>query len=191
MAIPAAGNGFVVDWDSWGKPVTDQLNAMVPINASVKTSTTTVSNTVTETVLHTYTIGASVPKVGSWFKLWVSGTCDITGTPALTFRARLGGLTGTILGAVGITGAANTNRPWRAKVALCCLTTGAGGTWTSFFEEISMIAGSATPLIDNATGVPQNTTVSNDLVITVQWGTASASNTLRADIGIGLRVTDK
>jgi hypothetical protein len=152
---------------------------------TAKTSTTTVSNTITETVLHTLTIPAGFAQVGMAFNLIVWGTADITGTPTLTTRVRLGGLGGTSYAAIGVGGVVNTQRPFRIESELICVTTGASATWLGTLQQADRVDGSAgSTKLDVSTGTfIKDSTVSQDLVITAQWSVASVSNTLRADAG--------
>jgi hypothetical protein len=147
-------------------------------------TTSSVSNTASELALMTYTIPGGTPQAGDVFPFEMNGHCDITGTPTINFRLRIGGVTGTQLALVTFAAAANTGRPWSLWGRLRCVSTGGTGTWHGFLHHMSRIAGGAAPGIsavwqDNTlTAQTKDTTVNQDLVITAQWSVASASNTL-------------
>lgn len=144
----------------------------------------TVSNTTTETVLLTYTIPAGSVTAPDMFVIYASGHADITGTPTITFRVRIGGVAGPGLGTIAYTAAANTGRPWQIQADVRCVSTGVSGTWHGYIFHSSRIAGGASPgisaVFDDCTvaAITRDTTVNQDLVLTAQWSVASASNTV-------------
>lgn len=147
----------------------------------------TVSNKTTETIIATYTIPANSAEANDVFEFECSGTCDMTSTPTITFRLRIGGTSGTAVATISYTTAANTQRPWWIRGYLQCVSTGSGGTWHGFMTHGGRIAGGASPGIsavwDDCTVNPtaKDTTANQDMVVTVQWGTASASNTVHTN----------
>lgn len=153
-----------------------------------KTSTTTISASVTETVLHTYTIAASEAAVGSVYQIVAIGTTDnsATGT-TITFRLRLGGLTGTVIDtyAISTPASSQTNKAFRVEGELIVITTGSSGSVRGALQVASTAPSATFPGIDAPAAVigSINTTVSNDLVITATWGANTAGNVLRADSG--------
>lgn len=166
-----APSGHVVTATEFGPVVTSATNASV-------------SNTTSELAIMTYTIPANSVSAGDVFPFEMNGHCDITGTPTISFRIRIGGVAGTQLALVTFTAAANTGRPWSLWGRLRCVSTGVSGTWHGFLNHLSRIAGGASPgnaapFQDNTlTAQTKDTTVNEDLVITAQWSVASASNTL-------------
>jgi hypothetical protein len=150
-------------------------------------TSTTVANTAAETVIATLTIPAADAVAGAVYRVKAWGVASVTGTPTLTLRSRLGGVAGTALGSSGARTASSgvTNRAWHVTVDLTCLTTGATGTWFASqitYEAVTLAASPpfASPglILDGTTSVTVDTTISEDLVLTATWGTASASNTL-------------
>jgi hypothetical protein len=150
-------------------------------------TSTTVANTASETVIALMTIPAADAVAGAVYRIKAWGVASVTGTPTLTLRSRLGGVAGTALGSSGARTASSgvSNRAWQVTVDLTCLTTGASGTWFASqitFEAVTLAASPpfASPglILDGTSAVTVDTTVSEDLVVTATWGTASASNTL-------------
>ncbi len=150
-------------------------------------TSTTVANTASETVIAALTIPAGDAVAGAVYRIKAWGVASVTGTPTLTLRSRLGGVAGTALGSSGARTASSgvSNRSWQVTVDLTCLTTGASGTWFASHITYEAVTLSASPpfaspglILDGTSSVTVDSTVSEDLVITATWGTASASNTL-------------
>lgn len=150
-------------------------------------TSTTVANTASETVVATLTIPAGDAVVGAVYRIKAWGTASVTGTPTLTLRSRLGGVAGAALGSSGARTASSgvTNRSWQVTVDLTCLTTGGSGTWFASqitYEAVSLAASPpfASPglILDGTTSVTADSTVSEDFVLTATWSAASTSNTL-------------
>jgi hypothetical protein len=170
------------------------LNGTIPLSGAGKTSTTTVSNTTTETVLHSFTIPGSDASAGSVYRIAAMGTMDwTTGSPTVTFRVRLGGIAGTVIATcvVACTASASTAAPaWSVEGDIVCVTTGGTGTWRGMIKALGgIVSGGFTAAANPATAgapsaaVTQSTTATNDLVVTAQWSAASATNTVRCDTG--------
>lgn len=175
------------------------LNGTVPVGAAGKTSTTTVSNTTTETVLHAFTIAGSDASAGSVYAIKATGTMDwTTGSPTVTFRVRMGGVSGATIASCTIAcpSSASTAAPaWAVDGDAVCITTGSSGTWRGTIKALGgIVSGGFTAAANPATaGAPssaitQSTTSTNDLVITAQWSAANASNTVRCDTGHAQRL---
>jgi hypothetical protein len=112
------------------------------------------------------------------------GVASSTGTPNFTMTARLGGVSGTSLNVIGpsATGAAISGRPWRADIYLRCVSTGGSASWSpmmTVFHNLTTAAqtGNNIQIPNSAANVTVDSTVSQALVLTWTWGTASASNT--------------
>ena len=175
------------------------LNGSIPVSGAGKTSTTTVSNTTTETVLHAFTIAGSDASSGSVYAIKATGTMDwTTGSPTVTFRVRMGGVSGAVIASCVITctSSASTAAPaWTVEGDAVCVTTGSSGTWRGTIKALAaIISGGFTAAANPATAgapsaaVTQSTTSTNDLVITAQWSAASGSNTVRCDTGYAQRI---
>lgn len=175
------------------------LNGTIPLAGLAKTSTTTVSNTTTETLLHTFTIPGNDASAGSVYTIRAIGTMDwTTGTPTVTFRVRLGGLAGTLIASCVVTcptGASSAAPAWTVDGDVITISTGSGGTWRGSIRAAGQVVSggftaAANPSTVGAPGsaVSVSTTATADLVITAQWSAASATNTLRCDTGYAQRI---
>jgi hypothetical protein len=152
----------------------------------IPSTSTTVANTTTETTLATFTIPANDAIAGAVYKITAWGTASTTGTPTMTFQARLGGVAGSAIAQSGAvtTASAASAKPWRAEVFLSCLTTGVSATW---FGNMTCQCGftlgagvflNPSTTIDGGAQFTLDSTVARDLVITGKWSAASASNTI-------------
>jgi hypothetical protein len=154
-----------------------------------KTSTvaTTVANTITETVIATMTIPANEGQFAVYrIKAWGTAANAAT-TPNHSWRLRIGGVAGGLLGTIFYTfGAASAGtRTWSMEGLVTILTTGASGTWHGQLTGVSNINTNTTtnntsaPVIqDSASSPTKDTTTSQDLVITSTWSAAASANTL-------------
>jgi hypothetical protein len=146
----------------------------------------TVASSSAEVVLHSVTIPAGDAAVGSTYRLRVFGTAAVTGTPTITFRLRLGGLAGSLLVAFGSITARSgmTDGIWDVE-AMVTLTASPGATATfhGFCRGGHNFTGSATTYTQFGPGgssATRDSTAAQDFVLTAQWNTSSASNTITA-----------
>jgi len=183
-----------------GQPVyasdlTKLRNAISELRPSLS-AVATVANTTSETAVATLTIAANDASAGAIYRIKVQGIASVTGTPTITFRARLGGVAGTQLASSGALTASSgiSNHTWECDVFLVCLTTGSGGTWYGLMDvnQAITVAGSPpfTPASrqDGTASISKSTTVDNDFVVTVQWSAASSSNTATCEIALCQRI---
>jgi hypothetical protein len=150
--------------------------------------TNTVSNTATETVISSATLPGNYATPGATFRATAFGVAipAASTTPTLTFRLKVGGVTGTSAAAAVFTAASNaspTNRPWQLTGYFTVLTVGAGANWFGSLQALSSLTSTTTlnaadaSLRNDGTSVfVKDSTVSQTLAVTAQWGTASASN---------------
>lgn len=150
----------------------------------LSTGPTTVANTITETVIATATIPASDAVAGAIYRMTAYGVASTTGTPNYTITARLGGLAGTGMAAIGPTATASaiSGRPWHAVFYLRCVSAGASAVWSpTFVVYHNMITaaqvGNNIQLPNSTANQTVDSTVSEAMVLTWIWGTANASNT--------------
>ncbi|MET8826108.1 hypothetical protein ABZX40_13630 [Streptomyces sp. NPDC004610] len=150
-------------------------------------SVTTVANTTAETVVASLTIPANDAVVGAIYRIRVVTGISFLASATMTWRLRLGGLAGTLLaqmGATTLSGTAQTDKESCVEADVICVSTGASGTWFAAFQERrnSTQTGSVADIQMNYSDgtVVRDTTASADLVVTADWGAASASNTLTA-----------
>ncbi len=172
------------------------LNGTIPIGALGKTSTTTVTNSTAETSLHSMTIPGNDASGGSVYSIRAMGTMDwTTGAPSVTFRVRLGGLTGPVIASATVTCPATASTvatPWSVDADAVCISTGTTGTWRGSLRAMgAVVAGGFTAPVGTVgapvSAVTQTTTSTNDLVITAQWSAASTGHTVRCDTGYAAR----
>lgn len=147
----------------------------------------TVANTVTETVIATLTIPANDAVVGAIYRITVFGNASVTGTPNFSLNGRIGGVAGTLAASTGPSpaGSGATNQSWSVDFDLVCLTTGASATWAPrFITTTNLTSASAQTggvLLQTTGTIPTaDSTASQAMVVTWTWGTASASNTTTA-----------
>lgn len=173
-------------------------------NTPGATSAVTLNTSTTETVIATYQPPASQIVAGATFEAIAYGTFNIGGTtrPTLTWRLRWGGVTGTILAQLQAGSVSPANSPVFPGTTLI---TGASfdvnGTvtltdathavanlnwfYTNSTNSISATSASSTTANTNsANGQSQAGPVavsgSGPLVLTAQWGTSAAFDTLTA-----------
>jgi hypothetical protein len=152
----------------------------------VPSTSTTVANTTTETVIATYNIPANDMIAGAVYKITAWGTAGVTGTPTLAYKARHGGVAGSLLATCTFTASSGvTNKVWKAELYVVCLTTGASGTVFGNLDCANGVAVAGanpvtnpTVIMDGGSALTVDTTASKDLVITTTWSAASASNTV-------------
>lgn len=162
-----------------------------------------VANSIVETILFpNITIPANYLQDGRSLRLTVYGRFSnvVTAVPTLTFRARWGGVAGTVIAASGtmVTSAvAMTNAMWKMEILIQVRANGSAGsvfavgnvelgtgtaptsgTVTNYgMESLMGSAGVATPA-----AVTVDLTADTALSLTVQWSAASASNSIQGHI---------
>jgi hypothetical protein len=147
-------------------------------------STGTAASTTAETVVASVTIPAADAWPGVGYRFAAHGTASTTGTPTLTIRVRLGGVTGAVIAAFSAvtTGSAISGRGWRVEGVLHSVTIGASGTWAGGAALIHHLASTTGAALHETTDAPvtRDSTVDQALVVTAQWSVSSASNTASA-----------
>lgn len=152
------------------------------------TATTTVTNTTTETSIFsgmpvsggsTRDIEAGSSRAGTVYKVKVIGNLNVTGTPTLQIKVKLNSTLIADLGAVTIANNA-TGRFW-LEFDVHVHSIGATGSVVTFPHMQYSTTGSGA-LTVNDIGAAQattiDTTVTQTIDITAQWGTANAANQL-------------
>lgn len=156
-----------------------------------KLATGSIASTVTETVIGTFSlIPANDPIVGSTFHVSARGTADFTTSPTVTIRVKLDSTSGQRQfdsGALTCNGTA-TNKAWALEARFMITATGAGGTYESFGWYNDSLRTANTQIGSNFTAQTIDTTSAHTVVVTAQWGTASASNVCRSLAGTLERV---
>lgn len=124
---------------------------------------------------------------GSVIRLTAFGVLSTTGTPTLLLGFYYGGVAGVALAATtAVTmGSGVTNVPWRMEWMGVVRSVGATGTIMGqgiVWHGSSVSAWTNIPLPQTALAtVSIDTTTAKNITVGAQWGTSSASNTLRCD----------
>lgn len=183
-------NGNIWNDSSYNSLLTRQSGVNEVLSGTIFSGTAdkTVTNTTTETTLlptgvGTATIPANLLKAGKTVRLTLRGEwfSDAAAPGTLTFRVRKGGTaitsTGAITPPLGLLGEA-----WEMVVDIICRSTGAAGTiqtcgsfrgqqdFTTRVPVMWDIGGGSTTTID--------TTTSNAIDVSAQWGTADVDNSI-------------
>jgi hypothetical protein len=152
-----------------------------PLLSASTITPVTIANSTTETVVTRLTVPGGQPKVGSAWE----GTCvgvvstATTGSPQITANLRIGGLTGTSIASIVIGATTSqTNVSFWIGFHAGCVTTGVSGTWVGSVHDVDVLTGPAANVVVSPTPVTQDTTISNDLVLTLQWGAAVSGNSV-------------
>lgn len=154
------------------------------------TATATVGNSASEGQLYGATIlPASQQTV---WKVVAFGAIDnTTGSPTITFRLKLGGVTVATY-VLTMTSTAGTGRKFRVEGEIICMTTGVSGTWSGTMHGTADTGAVMQPFVagTDPTITKDTTLSSNNLEITAQWSVANAANTMRCVGGFVNRVTN-
>lgn len=148
-----------------------------------QTADDTVANTVDETTLvstgqGSVTIPANTFSVGKSFIFLMSGFHSATGNPNITIKVKLNS---TVIATTGVVSSGNgTNNYFEVRANLTCRTTGSSGTIScqGYYTE-SGGGGNGFSMV-NTSPVTVDTTIDQDVDITVTWGTADSGNTITA-----------
>lgn len=124
---------------------------------------------------------------GSVIRLTAFGVFSTTGTPTLLLGFYYGGVAGTAFAATTAitTGSGVTNVPWRLEYTGIVRSVGSSGTIMGqgfLGMGTSVSAWNFIPFPQTALAtVTIDTTTAKNVTVGAQWGTSSASNTLRCD----------
>ena len=135
-----------------------------------------VANTTTETTIATYTLPAGFFSVGAMVRVMAFGFYSAAATPTIRVRIYYGA---TVLLDTTAASANNaTNGFTQLRAMITCTSTGATGTvWSEGYYQQTPAGSVADYPMLNTSAVTIDTTTANALKVTLQWGTASASNT--------------
>ena len=146
-----------------------------------QTDTVTVADTVTETALTgtgvgTLTLPANFFVAGKTLKIRALGYHSSTASPNITLRFKLGSTTVLTTGTISSGNA--TDEAWICDAFLTCRTTGATGTviGQGYYDELHGVGSTGGMVNTAATTI--DTTASQAISLTVEWGTANAGNTI-------------
>lgn len=150
----------------------------------VQTATATVANTVTQTALTStgvgnLTIPANHLKVGKTYRIKGKGIVSDTGTPTLRIRVKLGSTVVGDTGAIALVGTVS-NDTFNLEFEFTTRSTGSSGTvfGQGFFEFDNSNNTGLFEGMPNTATTTINTTTSQAISVSAEWGTASSSNTI-------------
>lgn len=146
------------------------------------TSTTTVANTATETLLQGLSLPANDAVAGAVYRLRGWGVYSWTSTPTIQFTARLGGAAGTLLAQMPAftLGTAQTNAPFEYEVIANFLSATTAQTLLSMSLTSATASDAASPpfVATPTAAVTVSLSTAKVLQLDVTWGTAAAGNTI-------------
>lgn len=161
----------------------------IPTNLFTNTNAgSAVANTTTETSLltnvpassgSTRTIEAGITKQGAVYRIHVEGFFGTTGTPTIQFKFKLGST--LVADSTAFTTPNNSNGVWSIDVDFLIYAIGASGQVRAHLngDLTPGSSGAQTPVVFRGTGQPTIDFTANQTIdLTVQWGTANASNTI-------------
>ena len=136
----------------------------------------TTETTLTGAGTGTLTLPANFLTVGKTIRVIARGyyTSSVSSAKTLNMRVRLGGLTGTVVGATGAIATTNgiSAKLWVLDTHITCYATGASGTvWAQgFFRPMTGAVADAAWAMGNAATVTIDTTSALAVDVTGQWG---------------------
>lgn len=170
--------------DSTQKTITayeSGLKQYISSSIFTQTQSVTVANTVTETALTgtgvgTLTLPANFLIAGKTIRITARGIHSATGSPTIQIKIKLGST--TILDTGANNSGTSTNTEFALDGIITCRTTGASGTLMGqgAYREDDVNA-NLFGMVNTAT-TTIDTTVSQAISVTAQWGTASSDNTI-------------
>jgi len=150
------------------------------LNSSVgiKTATTTVSNTTTETTFYSYTVSANELHLDERIVITCDGVfSNASASDDFTIRFKFGG---TTLHTITRTGGNVTDEGWEATYKGTIRSIGVSG---KFVDYTRYVDGSGVYSDADTTEHSIDTTGSGTVEITIQWGAAKAGNTFSCTQG--------
>lgn len=156
---------------------------LVPTQQFAQTTSINVANSVTETNLTSAGVGmlnfpANFFKVGRNLRLSGSGFFSATASPTIRVRIKLGAV--TLLDTTAIVSLNETNRLFTFEANLTCRAVGASGNFFAqgVFSEFGAASTLDMAMGNTAVSGAVNTTTTQALTVTVQWGAADPGNSI-------------
>jgi len=138
----------------------------------------TVANTTVETIIFSESIGANELYIGQTLGFETCGIYStVNASDTFTLRVKLGGVT---VSTITSTPKNVTNTPFNIRFKGTVRAIGSSGT---IMCGICIMLDNIGASVANTAASSVNTTVSNDLTVTIQWDSANAGNTLTRQIG--------
>jgi len=165
-----------------GQRLTAAMINSLPVVVSYL-STGSVSNSTAETVIGTFTIPANDPQFPGGYRMNIFGTVTEAASPTVSIRVKLNSTGGTTL--LSLTGATVSATPAYFGITgfLGFSSIGSTATFGSDLKINQNFNGSSVIGGGIAGAVAINTTNSNTIIVTAQFGTANASNTATTTFG--------
>lgn len=165
----------------------DKVDAVMD-GKSVDVSPSTIANSTTETTMFSGFVKIALQ--GTVCRLIMAGTFGHSATSTtLTIRVKLGGTT-LITHVITTPASALSARPFRHEAELFCMTSGPTGTWKPSSLLTARVNATDTPFVESPAAVTKDTTLTQNLDVTFQWGAANAANTATLDAGFVHRITN-
>lgn len=161
------------------------------VNGSVLTAPSTLASFTAEAQLTGLSIPANDPAAGAVYLLRMAGVYSDTGTPTLAFGLRYGGAAGTSIAAIAaITlGSGVTGVPWDAEAILEFYdTTHAVGVIRLQLGTNASTGAASSFAGSSSAGVSVTSATAKVMSFTVTCSASSASNTISALTGYGMRL---
>lgn len=152
---------------------------LFPLVQGVVTARVHVGNTTTETTIYTTTIAANQLSLEEILKLTLSGYYDTdAASDSWTLRVKLGGT--TLHTVVRSSGNNASDFGWSLELETTMRTIGASGT---LIDLATLMDDDTSQMSADSTLHTINTTIDNDLIVTVQWALAKVGNDFHLDQG--------
>ncbi|MFE7624617.1 glycosyl hydrolase family 28-related protein [Streptomyces sp. NPDC057509] len=157
-------------------------------DAPTSRSLATVANSTTETIVASWSIPAGDAADFASYRFTAQGVASSTGTPTLTVRVRLGGVSGAVIAAFSAvtTSSGISGRGWRVDGSLLAVAPGSSSaTWAggaTLTHHLSSTTGAVQNELTDGT-ITRDSTSSQALVVTAQWSAANASNSAQCQVG--------
>ena len=189
--------GTAVDGDLWNDSTQEALQTFVSgIEQTLvgviftQTADKTIADTTDETTLFgtgvgTLTLPANFWVVGKTLRIEIHGDFADAGNPTAQIRVKLDAVELSDSTAIALSGLAGTEE-WETEVIITCRSVGGSGTLETVvdWEYETSVGSSAIERLDiGGTLQTVDTTQSDTLDITFEWGTAAAANTLVSEVG--------
>lgn len=151
-------------------------------NASAQVTNTIAETTLVGAGVGDTTLNANFFVTAKTIRIRASGWIDTAaGAGTLQIRVRLGGIAGTVILDTGAWLIANNlaARYWNVDAIITCRATGVGGTVIGQSAFQYMVVAQGNPVwteMVNIAPIGLDTTVAQQVVLSVQWGTADVAN---------------
>ena len=161
------------------RPQDPKLSAISGLLYAAVAASSAVTNTTTETTMHSVSIPADTLRAGMVLRIRAQGIATATNsTDTLTIKVKLGS---TVVCATAAVDVAN-NDVWVLDTEVTIRTEGASGTLVAAGLAVLGVEGTATARADMLASTAVDTTAAITVAVTATWSVASASNSCRNDV---------